>query len=86
MGAPEVDDFLSARESFGCVHGDGAGDAAASVLGDFEDEFGAVVFDDEGVEDGRGVSIEADIDDGAHHLGDVAFFVARHGGVSVSVG
>lgn len=67
-GGTGIDNFLSADESFGGVHGDGADSGVSEMLGDLEDEsvLDALYF--EGVEDGWDLTLELHVDDGTDDL------------------
>ncbi len=56
IGAPGVDDFLAADQTFGGVHRDGADGVLAEVLGDFENQAVAHVVGLERVQDERQVA------------------------------
>ena len=73
-------DALAAGQAFGRVHGDGADDVLAEVLGDLEDEAVAVIVGLERGEDRRKLALERDVDDGADDLRDRADEVAGGGG------
>ena len=59
------------------VHGDGADDILAEVLGDLEDQAVAAIVGLERGEDRRQLAFEGDVDDGADDLRDAADEVAR---------
>ena len=65
-----IGDFLTADETFGQVHGDGANGVFAQMLRDFENEAVALVRRLQGVEDFRQMPVELHVDDGADDLGD----------------
>merc|ERR1719167_419009 len=71
-GSAGVDAALSADETFGTVHGDGADGRLAKMLGDLEDETRVAILDLQGVEDRRQVAIELHVDDGADDSDDLA--------------
>ncbi len=73
-----VRDVLAAREPFGAVHGDRAHGVLAQVLGDLEDEALALVHGLERVQDLGQMPVELHVDDGAHHLADLTYFVRCH--------
>ena len=70
---------MAAHQAFGAVHGDGAHDLLAQVLGHFQHQPLAVVLGLDGIEDRRQVAVELDVDDRPHHLGDSANEVFSHG-------
>ena len=72
--------LLAAGQALGRIHGDGADDILAEVLGDLEHQAVAVVFGLERREDRGEVAIKGHIDHGADHLGDAAGDVAGRGG------
>ena len=61
-------DRLAAGEAVGRIHGDGADDILAEVLGDFEDQAVAVIVGLERAEDRRQLAVERDVDDRADDL------------------
>ncbi len=67
-----VFDALAANQTFGRVHRDGTHGVFAKVLSHFEDQFLAVVFSYNSVEDLWQVILELHIDDGADDLCDFA--------------
>ena len=77
---------LAAGEAVGRVHGDGANDILAEVLGDLEHQAVAVVVGLERREDRRQVAFEGDVDDGADDLADAAGEVARRAPAPAAVG
>ena len=70
---------LAAGEAVGRVHGDGADDILAEVLGDLEHQAVAAVVGLERRQDRRQLAFERDVDDGADDLADAAGEVARSG-------
>ncbi|KAF5035617.1 hypothetical protein DSECCO2_583690 [anaerobic digester metagenome] len=76
-GLAGVHRFHAAHETFGRVHGDGADDVVAEVLGNFADQLGRVavvgVLDVQRAQDVRQVAArELDVHDGADDLNDLA--------------
>ena len=67
-GGTGIDNFLSADESFGGVHGDGADSGVSEMLGDFEDESVLDALHFECVEDGWDLTFELHVDDGTDDL------------------
>jgi hypothetical protein len=73
---PGVDDRHAAGEAVGGVHGDGAHDVVAQVLGDFQDEVARLVADGRvadtfsAVRWGQLALGELHVEHGAQHLGD----------------
>ena len=78
-----IGDVLSAHETFGGVHGDGAHGRFAEMLGDFEHEPLALVLRLQRVQDRRQVAVELHVDDGADDLGDFSDGVGLGGGHSL---
>jgi len=65
-------DRLTAGQTVGRVHGDGAHGVLAEVLGNFQNQAVAVVVGFERGEDRRQFAFEADVNDGADDLADLA--------------
>src|SRR5207244_12365491 len=72
-----IANFLAADQTFGGVHGDGAHGGFAEMLGDFEHQPVATVLGFDGVENGRQMSFELNVDDGADDLGNASGLVGR---------
>src|SRR5690606_14592920 len=76
-----VDHFLAASQAVRRVHGDGANSILAEVLRDFKDEPVTVVVGFQCAQDGRQLTFEGDVDDGADDLGYGSFGrLVEHGG------
>ena len=75
--AAGVADVLSAHQTFGGVHGDGAYGAFPKVLGHFQNQFLAIVVSGQCVEDLRQLIPELHVHNGADHLRDFAFCVCH---------
>ena len=73
-----VGDVLAAHEAFGEVHGDRAHSALAEVLRHLEHQAVALVCGLERVENFGQMPVELHVDDGAHHLTNLADFVGSH--------
>src|SRR5262249_18334979 len=67
-----VGHILTAYETVGDIHGDGAHRRFAEVLGDLEHQALALVFGLQCIEDRRQVPVELNIDDRADDLGDLS--------------
>ena len=80
--ATGIHHFLAADQAVGNVHGDRAHRRLAQMLGDLEDHTLAVIVYSESIEDGRQVSLEVHVDDGAHDLCDGAGGIFLHGSSS----
>jgi hypothetical protein len=63
---------LTANQTFGGVHGDGAYGAFAQVLRHFQNQAVAAIVGFQRVQDRRQVTIELHVNDGADDLGDLA--------------
>ena len=74
---PVALDRLAAGQAVGRIHGDGADDVLAEVLGDLEHQAVAAVVGLERGEDRRQLALEGDVDDRADDLRDAADEVAR---------
>ena len=72
-------DLLAAGQALGRVHGDGADDILAEVLGDLEHQAVAVIVGFQRGEDRRQLAFERDVDDRADDLRDLADEVAAGG-------
>jgi len=72
-----VADFLTAGQTLGRVHGDGADRVLAEMLRHFENEAVAAVVRLERIQNGRQMIGELDVDNGADDLGDLSDWVAH---------
>src|SRR5690606_29793929 len=66
--AARVRHGLSANETFGGVHGDGAHGVFAQVLRDFQNQAVAVIVRLERIQNGGKLTVELHVDDGARNL------------------
>ena len=73
-----VGHVLAADQALGAVHGDRAHGALAQVLRDLEHQALALVRGFQRVQDLGQVAVELHVDDGAHHLADLADLVRSH--------
>ncbi len=69
--------FLAANETFRRIHRDGTDGVLAEVLRDFENEALAIVLRLKRIQDGRQVTVELDVHNGANHLTDLADNIAH---------
>ena len=74
-----VDDFLTADQTFGAVHGDGTDSVFTKVLRHFQHQFLAVVVGDQGVQNRGQVIGELHVNDSADDLRDLAFCICHSG-------
>lgn len=65
-GGSGVGDLLSADQTFGTVHSDGADGVLSQVLGDFQDQASLTALDFESVQDWWKVVIELHVNDGTN--------------------
>src|SRR6185312_1807398 len=70
-----VADFLAANKAFGSVHGDGAHRGFAEMLGDFEHKPVTTVLGLDRIQNGRQMSLELHVNDGADDLRDASGLV-----------
>ena len=82
IGLPVSRHGLTADETVGGVHRDGAHGALTQMLGDFENQRLAVVLSVQGVQNRGQIGFELDVDDRARDLGDLADSIARLGNSS----
>ena len=80
--AAGIVDGLTADETVGGVHRDGAHGTLTQMLGDFENQRLAVVLGVQGVQNRGQLGFELDVDDRARDLGNLADSVARLGNSS----
>ena len=73
--AAGVVDLLAADQPLGGIHGDGAHRGFAEMLGDFEHQAVAAVLGLDRVQNGRQVTLELHVDDGADDLRDASGLV-----------
>ena len=71
-----VFDFLSSNKTIGGVQGDSSDSGISQMLGNFKNKSVLSSFDFKGVENGRKVIFELDIDDGTDDLGNLTRLLA----------
>ena len=82
-----VFDFLSSNKTIGGVQGDSSDSGISQMLGNFKNKSVLSSFDFKGVENGRKVIFELDIDDGTDDLGNLTSLAGgsfSFGGFSLS--